>query len=199
MTEVKKEPSILWCDIETTGRDATTGLVLEVGLRLTDWYGAEIRRWTSIIWDYRWRATLAANPLVWDMHTESGLIADLTRIESLPSIRRNLYLDRNVIPRALDWLTRYASDGPHDGKFPMAGNSLSGVDRPFLKRYAPEIHDFFSYRNLDVSSIREACRIVNPPLHAREPQVEKAHRPQDDIDNSITLWKHYIDNFLFEE
>lgn len=199
MTEARKVPTILWCDLETTGLNAESGLILEMGFRLTDYYGSEIRRWTHVLWSPLWRATLARNQFVWDMHVESGLVAELTRIDSLAGGERIMYAPHRVRDAALAWLEEHAKDGPHDGKFPMAGNSLSGVDRPFLVEHAPAINAHFSYRNLDVSSIREACRIVNPALHAREPQLPKAHRTQQDLDNTILLWQHYIDNFFFEE
>lgn len=202
-------PAILWCDLETTGLDAKTGVILEIGLRVTDWKGDEIARWTHPIWDYRWRAMLASNEFVWSMHRDSGLVADLIEIDNQSNADRNQYLLLNVIKRALAWLAEHApaGSGPHDGKFPMAGNSLGGVDRPFLREHAPAINDWFSYRNLDISSIREACRIVNRALFARmeeasvhpSHQLPVAHRPQLDIDNSIVLWNSFIDNFFWTE
>lgn len=192
-------PAILWCDLETTGLDAKTGMMLEIGLRITDWRGREIDSWTSLIWNEGWRGRLATNDFVWDMHTESGLIGDL---EDLEINRRVIdYTLESVTQQALTWLAERApaDTGPHDGKFPMAGNSLGGVDRPFLREHAPAINDWFSYRDLDVSSMREACRVTNKALHAREPEVEKSHRPQEDISNSILLWNHYIDNFFWTD
>jgi oligoribonuclease len=194
------KPEILWADIECSGLDAENDVLMEVGFRLTDWWGDEISRFTRLVWDYRWRARLAGNEFVFNMHRDSGLARDLSEVEKHPSSQRNYFLSSRVADEAMAWLEDNAKGlGPIDGKFPMAGNSLQGVDRPFLKKYMPEVFEFFHYRDLDVSSIREACRLLNPMLHGREPVVPKAHRPQQDINNSIALWRHYADNFFFTE
>ena len=39
-------------------------------------------------------------------------------------------------------------------KIPLCGNSI-GQDRRFLVKYMPALNDFFHYRNVDVSSIKE--------------------------------------------
>jgi oligoribonuclease len=37
---------------------------------------------------------------------------------------------------------------------PMCGNSI-GQDRRFMARYMPKLEDWFHYRNLDVSTLKE--------------------------------------------
>jgi oligoribonuclease len=188
--------AIIWCDIETTGLDPNTDIILEVGLRVTDWYGVEIDRVTMPVLNHGWRSILARDTDVWAMHQESGLIAELTDLQN-GLLDHHFHGKSAVAAKLLYWLQKFDGLGPHRGLFPMAGNSIH-FDRKFLLHHMPVVERWFSYRNLDISSIREACKIVNPSLHAKEPVNTKNHRPQGDLDASITLWQHYIDNFLHE-
>ncbi|MEL0606629.1 exonuclease domain-containing protein, partial [Pseudoalteromonas undina] len=51
------------------------------------------------------------------------------------------------------------------GKAPMCVNSI-GQDRRFMNKYMLELEDFFHYRNLDVSTIKELARRCNPEVLA---------------------------------
>ena len=46
---------------------------------------------------------------------------------------------------------------------PMCGNSIC-QDRRFLARWMPRLEDWFHYRNLDVSTLKELCRRWKPDL-----------------------------------
>ena len=49
------------------------------------------------------------------------------------------------------------------GKSPMCGNTI-GQDRRFMARWMPRLEDFFHYRSIDVSSIKELVRRWNPAI-----------------------------------
>jgi oligoribonuclease len=200
--EPSRKTAIIWGDIETTGLDARQDIlgrygdiILELGLRATTWDGTEIARYTSVIWTPDWRVRLERNPFVLDMHTKSGLVAALERIDDHPSFQAIHALD-NVQRGARMWMEKHAALGPHNGAFPFAGNSVS-FDRRFLSEFMPDLDGMFSYRILDVSSIRESMRVLNPSLFARIQEPAKAHRPQGDIDSSIELWKVIYQSYVF--
>ena len=69
------------------------------------------------------------------------------------------------------------------GASPLCGNSI-GQDRRFLVRYMPELDNFFHYRNIDVSTIKELARRWQPEVLDK---VEKkgSHLALDDIKDSI--------------
>jgi oligoribonuclease len=80
------------------------------------------------------------------------------------------------------------------GKSPICGNSIC-QDRRFLVRGMPKLEDYFHYRNLDVSTIKELARRWRPEVLAG---VKKsgAHLAMDDIKDSIEELKHYRDVFF---
>jgi len=82
----------------------------------------------------------------------------------------------------------------HAGKSPMCGNSIC-QDRRFLARGMPLLEDYFHYRNLDVSTIKELARRWRPDVLAG---VKKsgAHLALDDIKDSIAELQHYRQTFF---
>ena len=77
---------------------------------------------------------------------------------------------------------------------PMCGNSVC-QDRRFLARWMPTLENWFHYRNLDVSTVKELARRWRPEIYEG---VKKAgsHTALADIHESIGELRHYRDNFL---
>jgi oligoribonuclease len=77
-------------------------------------------------------------------HGRSGLIERVKASTIDEAAAEALYLDfmREYIPSRTS---------------PMCGNSI-GQDRRFMARYMPKLEDWFHYRNLDVSTLKELCR-----------------------------------------
>lgn len=76
---------------------------------------------------------------------------------------------------------------------PMCGNSIC-QDRRFLYRYMPELAEFFHYRNLDVSTLKELARRWAPQL--AEFEKPSTHLALNDIRDSINELRHYRTHFL---
>jgi oligoribonuclease (3'-5' exoribonuclease) len=195
-------------DMETTGTDVNFDLPLELGLGLFD---GELNELAMNSWlirpDYGWRERLEVNHFVKDMHTKNGLIAD---IEALPEFyyetdaegkQHQLTYDMPMVSfQAWQWLAETC--GLASGEFPMTGSSIGALDRPFLKDYLPSVHGFFTYRSIDVSSLKELCKRLNPKLYremkAQAPFLDanKEHRVRADVRASAAELKFYIENFL---
>jgi len=77
---------------------------------------------------------------------------------------------------------------------PMCGNSIC-QDRRFLARWMPALEDYFHYRNLDVSTIKELCRRWKPDI-AKNWVKQGKHQALADIYESIDELKFYRDNFI---
>lgn len=187
---------MLWIDLETTGLSADADVPLELGLTLTDKWGAFVDSWKTLIWEDDLPYMNAMNnmlPFVDNMHTENGLLADLNRFGK--RTRRSAARD------AVAWLQMHEVE-----KFtlPMCGSSIGSLDRPFAIKHLPELHEFFHYRNIDISTVRELCKMHNPLLMERiEADIEDAylekHRVLEDIQDSITLYRSLYENFLMLE
>lgn len=167
---------MIFVDIETTGLDPATDVILEVGMALVHPDTFKVEAVTSRLVSVPNLADVVASVdrVVLDMHNESGLWAELrqgltNRVTSL-----DIYF-ANVVKA---W-----SDGE---KLPMVGNSVH-FDRAFLKVHMPQTEAAFHYRNIDLSGIREAVRLWAPDRLAVIPVDKKKHRALSDIDDSINL------------
>ena len=80
------------------------------------------------------------------------------------------------------------------GKSPLCGNSISH-DRRFLVRYMPELANFFHYRNIDVSSVKELVKRWKPEL-VESIDKNGNHRALADVYESIKELKFYKENLF---
>ena len=189
---------LVFCDIETTGLDERKDFILEVGLVVTDLQLNILGEWSSLVLNDDWRARLAGNQLVWDMHTKSGLIKELDQLQNSPHLPGD-YDSAVVAFKAYTWLTK--DMGLPENEIPCAGSSVH-FDRDFLRNSRMIVlNSFFSHRNIDVSSLKELCRRYNRDLweqiSARTANITKNHRVLGDIYATMDELKIYIENFLF--
>jgi oligoribonuclease len=77
---------------------------------------------------------------------------------------------------------------------PMCGNSIC-QDRRFLARYMPALEDYFHYRNLDVSTLKELCKRWRPEV-ARGFDKDTKHTALADVYESLDELKYYREHFL---
>lgn len=198
MTEKELELLVL-VDIETTGLNDVFNddVVCEVGLRVVDLDLNVVGQWTSLVDNEGWRAKMARNPFVHNMHTKSGLIADLESLDGVPR-HPGEYTPPVVALKAYQWLT--GEMGLEENTIPAMGSSVQ-FDREFLHREMIVLNSFFTYRNIDVSTLKELCSRFNPELYkAIKEGFKKSdakHRVQDDIDATLAEFRIYLDNFLF--
>jgi oligoribonuclease len=190
---IDKTPAFLFVDIETTGLDAERDHILEVGLATVNDVFQIIDEESWFVVERGWRAKLASNSVVWDMHAKSGLIADLEEADKLIGrTATNKFSPSEVSWNILQWVNRRLEGK----KLPMAGSSVH-FDRAFLTEDLINVAHLFSHRNIDVSSIKELVKIWYPEIaadrEASRPKSEAKHRALDDIHDSIEELKFYRD------
>ncbi len=175
------ESNLVWIDLEMSGLDPATDVILEIATLVTDKHlgnpvegpALVIHQPDSVLDGMdRWNA---------EHHTASGL-ADEVRASRVDCAEAE--------SRTLDFLRRHAVRG----KSPMCGNSIC-QDRRFLARLMPELESFFHYRNLDVSTIKELAKRWRPEITARKDN-SASHRALSDIRGSVEELKHYRRHFL---
>ena len=121
------------------------------------------------------------NDFVRDMHTTSGLLAELDKGLTMTQAQ----------DQVLDYIRTYV---PQAGKAPLAGNTI-GTDRSFLVKDMPKLESYVHYRNVDVSSIKELARRWYPRAFGHSPQKQGNHRALADIQESIEelmYWREVI-------
>jgi oligoribonuclease len=76
----------------------------------------------------------------------------------------------------------------------MCGNSI-GQDRRFLYRRMRKLEEFFHYRNLDVSTLKELAARWAPEVKESFKKKE-THEALQDVIESIEELKHYREHFI---
>ena len=77
---------------------------------------------------------------------------------------------------------------------PMCGNSIC-QDRRFMARWMPKLEEYFHYRNLDVSTLKELCKRWKPEI-AKGLTKHGKHEALADIYESIEEMKYYREHFI---
>ncbi len=75
------------------------------------------------------------------------------------------------------------------GSSPMCGNSIC-QDRRFLHRCMPRLEQWFHYRNLDVSTVKELAMRWAPQVAAGFVK-DNRHEALSDIRESVAELRHY--------
>lgn len=196
--DLDKPIEMVWTDVETTGLDSKHEVLLEVGVILTDRYGNEAGHFQSLVFDSYMRQRLAnAAEVVIGMHTRNGLIKELDAVADQHANDENSTTWNSYSPSSVDHhLRNFLNNVGKASLFPMCGSTVN-FDRDFYREYLPSSIEWFHYRNLDITSLKNACKLLNPDLLARLPATPNhRHRPLDDLRNTIAEWKFYQDEFL---
>jgi len=173
--------NLVWLDMEMTGLNPETDRIIELAIVVTTSeleLVAESPSWAV----HQSDATLAAMD-EWNQktHGHSGLIE---------RVKASTLSEADVEAAALEFLKKYSAKG-HS---PMCGNSI-GQDRRFMVRYMPTMEEFFHYRNLDVSTLKELCKRWQPEI-AKGFKKKGRHTALADIHESIDELKYYRTHFL---
>lgn len=175
------EDNLIWIDLEMTGLEPQQDQIIEIATVVTD-AQLQILAQGPVIAIHQPDSIMRAMD-EWNTrhHGDSGLTARVR--DSVSSLS-------DAEQETLEFLRGYILPG----KSPMCGNSIC-QDRRFMARLMPELEDFFHYRNLDVSTLKELARLWKPELTSGF--VKKgAHLALDDILESIEELKYYRETFI---
>lgn len=176
---------LAWLDIESTGLDPMSDLLLEVALVITDDSLDEIGFTNAVIRPFANRALTEnqMDPAVWEMHSNNGLLRAINSGEAVsPS-------------KAEDNLITMAKRVLGDEQPPLCGSTIN-FDRGWMREWMPSLHNLFHYRSIDVSSLKETARRYAPSVFEEWVEISsikpKAHRALDDIRQSIQEYSFYV-------
>ena len=172
---------LVWLDMEMTGLDPERERIIELAIVVTD---------SNLV-------TIAESP-VWVVHQSDA------QLDAMDDWNKNTHGKSGLVGRVrastldeaaveaedLAFVQQYVAKGGS----PMCGNSI-GQDRRFMVRYMPVLEDWFHYRNLDVSTLKELCKRWKPEIAAGF--VKKSdHTALVDIRESIEELKYYREHFI---
>jgi oligoribonuclease len=172
---------LIWIDLEMSGLRPDADRILEVALVVTD-HALDVVAQAPVYVVHQANEVLDGMD-AWNQatHGRSGLV---------DKVRAATATEAEVEQAALAFLAEYV---PAKAS-PMCGNSIC-QDRRFLARFMPALEDWFHYRNLDVSTLKELARRWKPDLMKGIPK-EGRHEALADVLESIAEMRYYRDNFL---
>ncbi len=167
--------NLVWIDLEMTGLDPATDVILQAALVITT---AELAPLTELaICVHQPDDALARmSPFVRDMHARTGLTERVRQ-----SATDLAAVEQALVERVLAFCPPPAT---------LCGNSI-WVDRRFIARYMPALDRQLHYRMVDVSSVKVlADRWYGAGAVFVKSSVG-AHDALVDIHNSIAELRHY--------
>ena len=168
---------LVWIDCEMTGLDLERDALIEVAALVTDSDLNVLGDGVDVVIRPPQEALDQMVDVVRDMHTSSGLLAEL------PAGRTMAEAEELVLGYVREHV-------PVARKAPLAGNTVF-VDRGYLARDMPTLEAHMHYRIVDVSSIKELVRRWYPRVYFNSPAKTGGHRALADIRESIEELKFY--------
>ena len=177
----KNSQNLIWIDLEMTGLDTFKDRIIEIATIVTDKDMNILEEGPVIAIKTPIEAIEAMDEWNTNQHSKSGLIE---RIKN----STYTYIDAQEI--TIEFLSKYVDKN----KSPMCGSGIC-QDRRFLARCMPDLENFFHYRNLDVSTIKEIAKRWYPKIiFKKDPQ----HIALQDIKDSIEELKYYRSSIFLD-
>ena len=177
----KSEMNLIWVDMEMTGLQPDTDRIIEVAVVVTS-PDLSVRVEGPVFAIHQSDAVLDGMDN-WNKgtHGKSGLI---------DRVKASTVTEAQAEAELIEWLATYVPRG----KSPMCGNTIC-QDRRFMVRTMPKLEEFFHYRNLDVSTLKELAKRWKPSALEGLTKAQK-HTALADINESIDELVHYRSTFL---
>ncbi len=173
---MEKKHNLIWIDLEMTGLEPATDVVIEIATIVTDG-DLNILAEGPVLAIHQ-PDRLIDNMDEWNTktHGNSGLVQRVkdSKIDEAEATRQTI-----------EFLAQYVGKGVS----PMCGNSVH-QDRRFTVKYMTELDDYFHYRNIDVSTLKELARRWAPEK-LKGLTKKGSHKALDDILESIEEMQFY--------
>ncbi len=176
-----RNENLVWIDLEMTGLDPETDLIIEIATIVTDADLNVLAEGPVIAVHQSNEALNRMDEWCTNTHGSTGLTQ---------RVKDSTVSEAEAERQTVEFLKQYVDKGVS----PICGNSI-GQDRRFLVKYMKELEAFFHYRNLDVSTIKELARRWRPEV-ASSFKKEGVHLALNDIQESIGELKHYREHFF---
>ncbi|RMC98496.1 oligoribonuclease [Aquitalea palustris] len=173
--------NLIWLDMEMTGLNPETDRIIEVAMIATDSQLNVLGQSPVLVIHQPDSVLDAMDDWNKNTHGKSGLIAKV-KASTLTAAEAEATL--------LAFMAEYVPARTS----PMCGNTIH-QDRRFMVRWMPQLEEYFHYRNLDVSTLKELCKRWRPEV-ARGVVKRGKHEALADIEESIEELKYYREHFL---
>lgn len=170
------DSNLIWIDMEMTGLDPDTCVVLEIATIVTD---AQLNVLAEgPVLAVHQSDDVLANMNEWciDVHGKTGL-TQRCRDSNISAI--------DAQAQTIAFLSQWVPAG----KSPLCGNTI-GQDRRFMVKYMPELEAYCHYRSIDVSTIKELAARWQPDV-LKGFNKKGVHLALTDIQESIAELQYY--------
>ncbi|OBU15810.1 oligoribonuclease [Photobacterium aquimaris] len=175
------DQNLIWIDLEMTGLDPETHKIIEIATVVTD-PQLNVLAEGPVLAIYQAEAELAKmDDWCTTTHTNSGLVE---------RIRQSTITEAQAVAQTVAFLEQWVPKGVS----PICGNSI-GQDRRFLYKHMPVLEQYFHYRYLDVSTLKELTRRWKPELLDGFSK-QGSHLALDDIHDSIAELRYYREHIF---
>ncbi len=176
-----KKTNLVWIDLEMTGLDTTKDEIIEIATIVTD---AQLN--------------LVAEGPVLAIHQPDDILDAMdewnTRQHGKSGLTGRVRESQLSVQEAERITMEFLTEHVDANASPMCGNSIC-QDRRFMARLMPRLEEFFHYRNLDVSTLKELGRRWAPEVTAGF-KKESSHLAMDDIRDSIRELQYYREHLF---
>ncbi len=176
-----KSDNLIWIDLEMTGLDPETDRIIEIATIVTDPQLNEIAQGPVLAIHQTDEMLNGMDDWCTQTHGNSGLTA---------RVRQSTISEAEAEQQTLAFLRNHVNEGAS----PMCGNTI-GQDRRFLWCYMPALNDYFHYRSIDVSTLKELARRWRPEL-LNGFTKKSSHLALEDIRDSIMEMQYYRQHFI---
>jgi len=179
MTSVAQR--LVWLDMEMTGLDPNKERIIEVAVVVTEANLDVVAEGPVLVIHQSDELLDAMDDWNKSTHGRSGLIE---------KVKKSTLTESEAEEQILQFLGQHLKENTS----PLCGNTIS-QDRRFMYRYMPRLEEFFHYRNLDVSTLKELAKRWKPDVVSSF-KKEGKHEALADIYESIAELKHYREHFI---
>ncbi len=170
---------LIWIDLEMTGLNPEVEGIIEIATIITDNALNIIAEGPNCVISQPRKLLDGMDEWNSKQHTSSGLLNAVNKSTTSLAAAEKMTL-------------AFLREHVESNTAPMCGNTV-WQDRRFLSKYMPQLEDFFHYRVIDVSTIKQLAYYWSlPTVHRVKKRL--AHRALSDIRESIAELAYYKEN-----